>query len=298
MKLYLFLATFVALNHVLAAEEDIEDLFEQLFTTVGKPENPGRTMMILKRILKIREENPDPEKSGSAQEALVRNLITLSELKTCEKGNLMRMNFCIGSNPFFLNVVAFVKHYRGNLFRQCDKKMEQDFLNEVYNIDSNVRMSITLLRDKVNYANGDFSNEMPFYSRTALIQGLIAYLQSRPSDVAQKMLKYEPISNREFQEFVRATLIDTCDELSHDFITLANIYLGILHDNQLRSRVDSFILYWVINNQICRDILDDEKAITDEIYVTLKTKKPAGFFERFYKDPRYIIKLLNPEQMP
>lgn len=288
----------IGIELVVADDSEVEDIFENLFTTIGKPIPPGKTMEYLKKLQTIRAKNPNPEKAGSANEALARSVLSISQLDTCDKSSFVRMNWLIGSNPFFVNIVAFVTYYREKLFRKCEKDLQQEFLDELYAIDSNTRNSLVILRDKVSFANDEFEQEMPFYTRTALIQGVVAYLHSRPTEVAQKMIKHKSISEEEFANFYQTSILDICNDLSHNFITLANIFLGILHDKHLKGKVDSFTYYWTVNNEICKDIVDEEDSILDEIYLRVKAKSPKGFFERWKDHPKKLIELLDPNQMP
>lgn len=295
---YYLLIFAVGIQQVLADDKEIEDIFETLFTTIGKPFPPGKTMEYLRKLQNIRDKNPDPEKAGLADEALARTVMSVSELDTCDKSSFSRMNFLIGSNPFFVNIVSFVKHYREKLFRRCEKDLQQAFLDEVYGIDSNVRNSLVILRDKIFFANDGFEQEMPFYSRAALIQGIVTYLHSRPTEIAQKMIKHSSISRQEFATFYQESVLDVCSDLGYNFIAIANIYAGILHDAHLKGKVDSFTYYWVVNNEICKDILEENEAIPDEIYLRVRAKSTRGFFERWREHPKKIIELLDPNVMP
>lgn len=288
----------VGIQQVFANEGGIEDIFEILFDTTEKPLHRGKTMDYLKKLQVIRARNPNPEKAGSANEALARSVLSVSELSTCDKSNFLRMNFLIGSNPFFVNIVSFVKHYREKLFRKCEKDLQQTFLDEVFAINSNTKNSLVTLRDKISFANDGFKQEMPFYSREALNKGIVTYLHSRPTEIAERMIKHNSISKDEFEKFYTESILDVCNDLGHNFITIANIYLGILHDAQLRGKVDSFTQYWIVSNEICKDIIEEKETIPNEIYLNVRAKTTKGFLERWREHNKNIIELLDPNAMP
>lgn len=252
-------------------ESNQRTYFDKLFETRDNRLTnlePAETFKKLKRLMDIHEENPStPSGLSPMQIKLVKDLIELPELKNCDRTTFNEFTRLLDSERRSNHIVAYLEHYRLQLLRHCSVELGKSYYESVANLDPRIRSKMLLLRNEVKRVAREFGPKIPFYSRQALIEGVVSYVKSQDSHARGR----KGLSRSHFDKIYGKEVEFLWYNWNENFRSTSLFFFDqIAIDGKLMSFLDEFTRDWIISAHICREATENKEAI-EEVYKLLKS---------------------------
>lgn len=208
------------------------------------------------------------QKSRSLPDFLAR----VDELEECSDHYMHYLNYIPKRFPKWINVVNYAKYQQDKYYKRCRDSMLKDYAEAYDKLEEKLKADTGELRQQVKLASeGQFKDSKPFYQREALVNGLLAFLKTRPDKLAKRIKAKKSVKKEKFKDLFTSSIVELCTKLFNDesakqFVGRSKFYLKqVGEDQRLVEYFDSNFKDYISRVNICKEVTDDT-SLEDDVY--------------------------------
>lgn len=257
-------------------EGDWTEIYNKVYATQGESLEPETTADLLRRLLKVYEDEPD----AALMRKNLRSLIeagNIDETK-CDKNTIMSLNELIQSYKMYsVNLMPYLKHCKDDLYYTCEEIFEDELEESINSLDKQERIKILLLRKSVSESideSLDVDKQYLSIPRSSIEEGIITYMEPitrliNPADESDVKISKDKFINA-FENWV----VNLCERVTWAIDAKIGLFMD---DEELVGRMDKKTLTWMTNWRLCRDVQRDMVNIASETYELIgrEPEKPS-----------------------
>lgn len=257
-------------------------IFDQVFSTVGfylSPEDIFNKLTALDNLYSTSKKC----KASEEEKKLVKDLIDLAKLKTCDKENFDKFERYLSLQRNHVNVLAYIQLHKDRLIRKCSEDDVQLFLKAIESTRLNISADLASLRSHLFYANHGFNEEPPYYHKESLAEAIVILMSRKNLELGRRVEeKKQTISFIEFSNEYDKLVRPICDGVKDRYKSMEQIYqkLAKRHES-IKEPFKEFSNFWKVNVDICTDILDETKNMPLASYHEAQSSG-KGIFSRLF----------------
>lgn len=256
--------------------EDAQSIYNTLFAVRSIPSLKETT--VFEKLKQLRgvyaDKSVDSDEPAYSDKKRVLDLIRLISEEACSKETMARYNEFIKNHAIYGEIYRALIYYRLNYYDKCKDLWKDELYKSVGSLGYEKKSALMNFRSGIRW---DYYR-LPFYTQESLTKGVFEYLTKNLGRYKEKWDKKKGLTRGELSELYDG-MVSTCSNLHSDFVTTSSFFLKeIASDEGLFRKNEGQVWFWVINAQMCRDIVGKKSQILDDIEPLVKPKGRRGFF--------------------
>lgn len=240
-------------------------MYNKVYATQGQSIGPTKTADLLRRLMKIYEDEPDADLMRKDLRSLI-EVGNIDETK-CDKNTVMSINELMQSFKMYsVNLVPYLKHCKNELYSSCEEIFEDELEESIYSLSRPERIKILLLRRGVSESIDESLNVDKQYQlipRSAIEEGIITYMEQHTKLINAVDESDVKISKDKFLNEFENWVVNLCERVTWAIDHKVELFMD---DEELVEKMDQKTLTWMTNWRLCRDIQRNMIDIASETY--------------------------------
>lgn len=263
-----------------------KEFHDKVYARDGDMLDPSETLRLLKILeekYKIRHDEESVLKYKRVMELL--NIASLNSNK-CERPNetFKNIGYELSCNQAFVNVVAFLNHYKDEQFNICRQTLSEKLQYDVELLPKSYGDNLQELKESIlNSISNDQSMRRKAFralDQSLAVKGVANYLERKLDPFVTRVLEAHNgvnVYNKEFDKLIR----EPCDRIATGDKQIRVQEIRILSNNEeILDRLDLFSRNWLENYNLCYGLtLDGDRYINrvrdQSLSILLKNTRPV-----------------------
>lgn len=268
----LFYLTLVAF----ATDDDWKDIHYKVYATKGLNLQPTETLRLLETLETVYKGRTDEASTSRARR--VAKLLSLAKLteSDCDWDHLHVFDDMIRFDAiYFKNVVAYLKHYRREWFSKCSESLESQLKREINRLSGSQRADIALLRQSIVLSDNGL-NVANYMSRLDLEHGTLNFIEQKAGPFDPAIVHDDSLGFKEVARRFETHVMRLCESIKTELKPTMKMYATLKDDKIIVKQMDSFLLEWLTDINVCEDILADPSDLCWKAYKTWRKEHPKS----------------------
>lgn len=249
------------------ASDSYEELFEKVFGSGAKQLSVKQTLEHLETMVDL---------APAVERVPIENLISASELaeNDCNLKTLDAISLMLKSHSIYtVNVLPYLNHYRRRLFENCDDELAEELREASQNAFAEIEESMTQLKEDIiggsQVANSPKTNEdlLVDLPNTSYAAGIVKFLERLLGPIDTH------ISRERFGFLAIRQMEPICGLVRMEFEPAVRNYDSLLDDEQIRAKLAPFVVEWINNVRICRNVFNEFSSIVSDCHSLISGHK-------------------------
>lgn len=270
---------------IITNRRDWQQLHYQVYDSDGVPLDPAVTHKLLIDLFEIEKQGTDSRSMERKEKIEALLHACLIDDEDCVDQTYKDIQDLIHYNgPFKINVVPYLNYCKKMQFEHCQPAYEKRAREAAEGLSKEDFTDMKNLRELVDQAGKVTQKQknLLIVPRKNLIKGLIDFTNNKKGPIDATKFKTKKQGRIYLDDYFWKPVHELCPDINRAFYESQRVYDNFIRDEKLVSLLNEYTRYWILNAEICKDILQGYHGIVDELYDQYRPEHKS-FFSCFRK---------------